>query len=167
MSDDDFVPESGAKKRPGLSLKARAVSFLSQREHSRAELTNKLRVHCDDPAQIEKLLDDLAAAGWQSDARFAQGLVHRKAGIHGNMRIVQALKAQGISDQQIADIKQQLKGTEYERALGVWEKRFGRAGLPSDAADYSKQGRFLAARGFSSEVIHKILKSRSQEGDMA
>ena len=166
MSDDDFVPGSAVKKRPGLSLKARAVSLLSRREHSRAELAAKLQPHCDNPEQLETLLNELVAGGWQSDSRYVHGLVHRKAGLHGNLRIVHALKAQGISEQQIAQVKDQLKGTEGERAYQVWLKRFGRAGSPKDANEYAKQGRFLAARGFSNEVIHKILKSGLREDDI-
>ena len=160
MVDDDFVPQPGAKQRPGLSLTARAVALLSRREHSRVELARKLAPHAQDPDEIARLLDQLEAEGWQSDTRYVQGLVHRKSAVHGLARIAQSLKQQGISDTQITEVRHQLKDTEIDRARSVWEKRFSAAGLPTNPGQYARQGRFLAARGFSHEVIHKILKNR-------
>lgn len=161
--DDDFVPGSGAKKRPGLSLKARAVSLLSRREYSRAELVRKLAPHAETPEILEALLDALAREGWQSDARVIQSVVHRKAPVHGALRIAQELKQKGMSDQQVAEIRHQLKDSELERAQGVWEKKFGLTGGAQTPAEYARQGRFLAARGFSHDVVRKVLKA-SQTG---
>ena len=158
MSDEDFAPVKGAKQRPGLSLKARAVALLSRREHSRVELARKLAPHAQDPSEIERLLDALAAEGWQSDDRYVQGLVHRKAPVHGAARVTQELRQQGIDENSIAEVRRSLRDTELDRATEVWRKRFGAVGLPSDQAEYARQGRFLAARGFSHEVIHKVLR---------
>ena len=72
-----------AKPRSGLSLRARAVGLLSRREHSRVELSRKLSVHAQSPDELIELLDALAKEGWQSDERFVQGFVHRKAGQQG------------------------------------------------------------------------------------
>ena len=158
MSDDDFAPAKGAKQRPGLSLKARAVALLSRREHSRAELARKLAPHTQDPDEINRVLDSLVAEGWQSDDRYVQGMVHRRASVHGVARVTQELRQQGIDENAIAQVRQTLRETELERAIGVWRKRFGAVGLPSDQAEYARQGRFLAARGFSHDVIHKVLR---------
>ncbi len=160
MDDEDFVPEPGTKQRPGLSLKARAVALLSRREHSRAELARKLAPHAQDPDEISRLLDVLEAQGWQSDSRYVQGLVHRKSTVHGLLRIAQTLKQQGISDSHIAEVRDALKGTELDRARAIWERKFGSSSPPGQPAEYARQGRFLAARGFSHDVIHKILKGR-------
>ncbi|HEY2977388.1 MAG TPA: recombination regulator RecX, partial [Burkholderiaceae bacterium] len=64
---------------PGLSLKARALRWLSQREHSRQELRAKLlRLAADEPLDVEDLLDQLAAQGHLSDARFVEARVHAR-----------------------------------------------------------------------------------------
>ncbi len=157
--DDDFAPSKGAKQRPGLSLKARAVALLSRREHSRAELARKLAPHAQDADDVSRVLDALAAEGWQSDDRYVQGLVHRKAPGHGAARVAQELRQQGIDEGAIAQVRQSLRETELDRAIAVWRKRFGAVGLPSDQAGYARQGRFLASRGFSHDVIHKVLRS--------
>lgn len=158
MTDEDFAPHKGAKQRPGLSLKARAVALLSRREHSRVELARKLAPHAEHPEEIERVLDALAAEGWQSDARYVQGYVHRKAPMQGAARVTMELRQQGIPEDAIAEVRQSLRDTELERATAVWTKRFGAAGLPTDQAGYARQGRFLASRGFSHEVIHRVLK---------
>ena len=161
--DEDFVPGSGAKKRPGLSLKARAVSLLSRREYSRAELVRKLSAHADSPEVLDALLDSLTKEGWQSDERVIQSVVHRRSTVHGSLRITQELKQKGMSDGQIADIRTQLKDTELERVQGVWTKKFGMAGPAQTPAEYARQARFLATRGFSHDIIRQVLKNASKE----
>lgn len=162
---EPFENEPGVKKRSGLSLKARAVSYLSRREYSRVELTRKLAPHAESPEELEKLLNALEQEGWQSDSRFVQGVVHRKSVSQGSTRIIHALRQQGISDDKVAEVREQLKNTELERAQAVWQKRFG-AKLPAaTAADYAKQVRFLAARGFQHEVIRRVLKGSPSEDD--
>ena len=84
------------KPRSGLSLRARAVGLLSRREHSRVELSRKLSAHAQSPEELSTLLDALAKEGWQSDQRFVQGFVHRKAGQQGLAKIAQELTHQGI-----------------------------------------------------------------------
>ena len=60
------------------SVKGRALRYLAQREHSRAELERKLARHVEDGAagpaveQIARALDELAAHGLLSEARAAR-----------------------------------------------------------------------------------------------
>ncbi len=156
--DEEFVPVAGVKKRSGLSLKARAVGFLSRREHSRSELAQKLKPHSDSTEEVDRLLDTLITEGWQSDERFIQSVLHRKAPLHGALRITQELKRKGMNDTQLAEVRSSLKDTELQRAQAVWQKRFGQTEPASDPKDYARQVRFLAGRGFSHEVIRRVLK---------
>ena len=158
---DDFdsaaQASSNAPARRGPSLKARAVSFLSRREHSRAELAQKLQRHCDDADQIAAVLDSLQQEGWLSDARYAQSMVQRRSGRHGTARVVQELRRGGIDDGLIREVRAALQASEYQRALSVWQKRY--ADRPATTpAERARQARFLAARGFSGEVIAKIVR---------
>ena len=147
--------------RKGLSLRARAVGYLSRREHARQELARKLAPHSESPEQLQDLLDALEREGWLSTARYAQSVVHRRAGREGTARITQTLRQQGVDAAQIDALRTDLRATEYQRALTVWQKRFGEP--PPDRAAYAKQARFLAGRGFDHEVIRRILGGR--EGD--
>ncbi len=146
------------KPRSGLSLRARAVGLLSRREHSRVELSRKLSAHAQSPEELSALLDALAKEGWQSDQRFVQGFVHRKAGQQGLAKIAQELTQQGIDAAQVAQVRLELKDSELARAQSVWQKKFSRGGSPTNTSEYARQGRFLASRGFSHEVIHRVLK---------
>jgi regulatory protein len=49
------------------------------------------------------------------------------------------------------------KATEYERALEVWTRKFSAS--PIDLAEKLKQMRFLATRGFSSDIVRKIVST--------
>ncbi len=149
---------SGARSGSGLSLKARAVAYLSRREHSRRELRRKLSAWCDDPAAIEAVLDDLVREHWQSDQRYAQAYAHRVAARQGTQRILGALRQQGLADEQLADLKDGLRASEAERAHVVWHRKFGQP--PADPREYARQYRFMAGRGFSVDCIRRLLDSR-------
>jgi len=150
---------------PGL--KARAVAYLSRREHSRAELAKKLAPYTESGAEsdetLQALLDALEREGWQSDARYAQGWVHRKAALHGAARIVHDLRQQGVDAERLTAIRDELRETEPARARAVWAKRFDAP--PQNAKEYARQTRFLAARGFSHEVVRKVLGGAGDEYD--
>ncbi|MEN4918626.1 recombination regulator RecX [Achromobacter spanius] len=152
---DGGTSGDAAQARKGPSLKMRAVGYLSRREHAREELARKLAAYAEDAAEVETVLDALEKEGWLSTERFAQSLVHRRASRQGAARIVQELRQHGVDDNQVAELRDQLRATEYDRALEVWKKRFD--ARPADRAAYAKQARFLASRGFAHDVIRRIL----------
>lgn len=156
---EDFEQLGSAKeppsKRKGVSLKARAIDFLSRREHSRLELQRKLQRHSDDLEAINQLLDELQAQNWLCDERFTQSLINRRAHKFGSRRLLQELRQQGVDAQHIDLALEQLQDSEFERALEVWERKFGTA--PTDQKSYAKQHRFMASRGFSPDLLRKIL----------
>ncbi|MDS0846617.1 recombination regulator RecX [Burkholderia cenocepacia] len=142
--------------KPPRSLKGRALGYLSRREYSRAELARKLAPYVDEGESIEPVLDALEQEGWLSDARFAESLVHRRASRVGVARIVSELKRHAVGDSLVEEVNAQLRETELTRAQAVWRKKFD--ALPQTPAERAKQARFLAARGFSSATIVKLLK---------
>ena len=155
MDDTDADFETLAPKPSGPSLKARAIGFLSRREHSRRELARKLATHAPDPDVLEQLLDDLERENWLSDQRFVQSLINRRASRQGSMRIVQELRQHGIADQDITQAEDQLRDSETHRAQAVWEKKFGKRA--DNSKDYAKQYRFMMSRGFSPDCVRRLL----------
>ncbi|AXF21619.1 recombination regulator RecX [Burkholderia pyrrocinia] len=155
-SGDD--PGAGERKssKPPRSLKGRALGYLSRREYSRTELARKLAPYVGEDESVEPVLDALEKEGWLSDARFAESLVHRRASRVGAARIVSELKRHAVGDTLVEEVNAQLRETEWARAQAVWRKKFG--ALPQTPAERAKQARFLAARGFSSATIVKLLK---------
>ena len=148
---------------PVLSLKARAVRFLSMREHSRLELKRKLARHAEEGDDIDALLDFLEKNNWLSQERFAESLIHRKAGRYGNSRVVAELQSHGVNGEALAELKSDLAESETARAVEVWRRKFGK--VAEDAAERSKQMRFLMARGFSSSAVRAALKGAPDEDD--
>ena len=152
------------RKKPELSLRARALQCLARREYSRAELRSKLLPHVQadedfeqlPPPNLDALLDDLAARGWLSDARAATQLLHAKRSRFGTQRITHELRQKGIAESLIDDTLPQLKETELEAAREVWRKKFGVA--PKDVKEKAKQVRFLQSRGFALDVVFKVLR---------
>ena len=188
--------------RQPLSLKARAIGLLAQREHSRAELRRKLLnierraragaagpagpaakgrqgdredeasagAQFDDPeggadadeaaaatlAAVDALLDTLAAEGYLDETRFVESRLHARAHRFGTQRIQRELAQHGLK----LDATQQddLRATEAARARAVWLKRFGPEPA-TEPADQARQTRFLLARGFSAEVVRRLLRS--------
>jgi regulatory protein len=141
--------------RPPLSLKGRALRLLSQREHSRPELERKLVAHEQEPGQLARVLDELQAKDFINHQRVAESVVHRRAAKLGAMRIRQELMAKGLDAESVTATMADLKETELQRAREVWRKKFG---SPSaDPAERARQARFLAARGFTGEIIRKVL----------
>jgi len=172
-----------AKARERLSLKARALQWLAQREHSRSELRRKLlrvaraeqpqraesrvaegqaapaddaSTGCVDPERcVDQLLDWLQQHRYLSETRFVESRVQARASRYGNLRIRQELAQHGLAaDEQTL---QQLRQTELARARAVWQRKFGAPA--ADAHERARQMRFLAQRGFSSEVVRKVVQS--------
>ncbi|HMO48080.1 MAG TPA: regulatory protein RecX [Rubrivivax sp.] len=163
-------------KRPAPDLQARALGWLAQREHSRSELRRKLLQlarrsaadgntagtaeaadDADDAelaAQVEQLLDRLQARGLLSEERFVESRVRVRAPVFGTRRIERELAQHGL--ELPPSQRRQLRDSELQRALQLWQRRFG-AQAPGDARERARQMRFLAARGFSGDVIRRVL----------
>lgn len=140
---------------PTPSVKARAVRHLAQREYSRQALRDKLISENASPEEVEQALAQLEAKGWVDDARVVETLVNRRAGKLGGMRLRQELQAKGVSAELVAQTMAGLKDSELSRALAVWQKKFGH--VATDAATRNRQARFLATRGFSSDVVKQVV----------
>ena len=158
-----MIPDGPAAAGP--SLRAKALAWLAQREHSTHELRTKLLrwaqargrdAHAED---LDALLAALQAAGHLSDARFVESRVHARAARLGNLRIEQELRRNGVQPDEAQ--RQALRASELERARAVWARRFGPAGPaaggPPDRAEQARQARFLAGRGFSADVIRRVI----------
>lgn len=144
------------KGRTELSLRGRALQALARREYSRAELHGKLLPHVAETDDVLALLDDLEKRGWLSDARALEQTVRIRSARFGTQRIAHELRQKGISDELISAAIPQLKQGELEAARSVWQRKF--ASPPQDQKEKAKQMRFLQSRGFSMDVIFKVMR---------
>jgi regulatory protein len=146
--------------RPTLSLKGRALRYLSQREHSRSELERKL-ARFEEAGAIAKALDDLQAKGFISEARVVESVIHQRAPRMGALRLRQELQHKGIAPEAIAQALAGLHDSELQRARAVWQRRFGTA--PTDPRERARHMRFLLARGFSASVVARVVRGGCED----
>lgn len=167
IEQPDINPDSVKK------LRARALRLLSRREYSRHELRNRLisgpimrrRTQSDadeqDPptaAEIETVLAELDIYDLQSDERYAQSVARTRSNREGTARVARRLKEHKIDPELAEPLLAELSNTEYDRAYAMWERKFGT--VPELPAERARQMRYLAYRGFSSDVISKIMRRR-------
>lgn len=150
-------PPSKPRPDAASALRERALGLLARREHSRVELRRKLAGPETGAAELDALLDQLAAAGLQSDARYAEAFVHsRVLRGQGPLRIRQELRQRGVAAD-LTDAALAEAGVDWAEMLAAaHRKRFGST-PPGDRRDLARRARFLAQRGFASEQIRALL----------
>ena len=146
-----------------LSLRARALSFLARREHSRAELVRKLQSHTEDPEELKRLLDDFEQRGWLSEKRFVEQTVNRLAAKFGIQRIAHTLREKGVSEAAIAAALANVKSNELAAARSVLRRKF--SAPPATKEERARQSRFLQGRGFDYDVIRRAMRDTDDENE--
>ncbi|MEK9802596.1 MAG: recombination regulator RecX [Curvibacter sp.] len=146
---------AGARPAFQTSLKGRALRLLGQREHTRLELERKLARYEEEPGTLARALDELQAKGYLDEQRAADSLVHRRAGQLGAARLRQEMQAKGLARELIEQTLAGLQDGELARAREVWRRKFDAA--PATPQERARQARFLLARGFSGDVVRRVL----------
>jgi regulatory protein len=156
------------------SLKGRALQLLAQRDQSRLELRRKLIQHARRrvakaqgaveidgagdaetlAAEIDALLDWLVANHFLSEERFVESRVNARQARFGLARIRSELAQHDVALP--ADLAAVLAGSELERAAAARARRF--ASAPRSAAEQAAQSRFLLGRGFSPELVGRLMR---------
>jgi len=144
-----------------LSLKGRALRLLAQREHSRLELERKLAAHVAEGDDLTAVLDELEAKNFINPERVAQSVAYRRGSKLGTARVVQEMRSKGLHEDTVRAATQELRATEWPRAHAIWRQRFG---APAETPQEKlKQMRFLASRGFSGDVVRKVVAGQVPE----
>lgn len=135
-----------------------AYSLLSRREHSRSELYRKLRSRNDcDEDDIDNLLDELENENLLSDERYTEMAV--RSGLqrgHGRLKIRHKLRENGIASSLVTIYLDQADIDWYAHIHDVRLRKIGEE-LPQDYKERAKLSRFLAGRGFETEMIRAEL----------
>jgi regulatory protein len=135
-----------------VELKARALRFLARREHSRTELAGKLARHAASDEILQGVLSELEGRKLLSNHRFAEGRARVLARKYGAARIRHDLRARGIEAETIDRVA---PGDDLERARAILARKYREPA--STREEKAKRARFLQSRGFSHEVIAKLI----------
>ena len=143
-----------------VAVRRTAMDLLARREHGRVELTRKLRQRGALPEMIDTALDRLTEEGLLSESRYLESFVsYRARSGYGPLRIREELSQRGL---QRSDIELALResGINWQEHLeDTWRRKFS-GHMPIDARERAKQGRFLSYRGYSMEMISRLLSGR-------
>lgn len=136
-----------------------AVRLLARREHSLAELSDKLAKKGHSDEDIQAALARCQRDGLQSDARFAESLTRTR--VHqgyGPVKIRQELLSKEVARELIDAALRVEHENWFSHAMRVWEKKYASYASSVDVsfAEKQKQKQFLLYRGFSMDTIVKI-----------
>lgn len=130
-----------------------AMNWLARREHSQAELRDKLAARELPPGIIDDTVAQLASEGLVSDERFAESFITaRMRKGQGPVRIRAELKKRGVGADLVHLHVHDAGHDWFALACEVRAKKFG-AAVPAEFREKAKQMRFLEYRGFDGEQI--------------
>jgi regulatory protein len=142
-----------------VELRARALRLLARREHTRQELEDKLAPHAAASGDLQGLIEGLKRKNQLSEERFAEARARSLSRKYGAARIRRDLEAKGVPAELVARFSS--SEDELQRARAILERKYR---APADTrAEKAKRMRFLQSRGFSSEIIFKLLSARGDD----
>ena len=147
----------GEKQRSDnvVELRARALRLLARREHTRQELERKLSPHAGSSEALQVLFLELKAKKQLSEERFAEERARQLSRKYGAARIRHDLKSKGVSAELVDRVS---SAGEMERAKAILDRKYREPAATRE--ERAKRMRFLQGRGFSSEIIFKLLSAR-------
>lgn len=150
-----------AEKALKTSLRRSAMDYLARREHSRAELFDKLlRKFPELEALLSPVLEQLERDGLLSDERFTEAYIrYRRNRGFGPLLIRQELRGKGVSNDML-EIHLDSKDSAWRESLLalVQRKSRGLASIDKDIKARQKLFRFCLSRGFSADQIGRALR---------
>lgn len=161
MANDDLAPPNQATGLTGTRLRSYAFAVLTRREYSKKEFIDKLSTHAQSRDEVLALVDEFAAANYQSDERVAE-MTLRSQVLRGKgpQRIKQVLKSKALDQ---AHVKEQLKEIDwFAQAYQLKVRKYG-IEVATDPKLKAKQARFLLYRGFQMDVVIKAISRKAHE----
>ena len=143
-------------KKNKTALEA-ALHLLGYRAQSEKELRRKLKQRGFSGSDIDSAVEDLYRYEYLNDEELAAEIFenYRRDGLYGNRYIKQKLQMRGLSCEDWLTPEE-----EEEKAELALQKK--EASVPGYRADYQKAAAFLARRGFSYDVIRRVLSHREE-----
>lgn len=148
--DPALLTETEAKKR--------ALASLGQADRSSASLRRRLLQWGFPDDVCERVVENLVVDGWISDERYASN--RAQTGLRrgwGPRRLKQDLQTQGVAAELTAVSVEALEVDWDVQALELARKALARGKSPDQTA------RWLAGRGFATDVIRRALRAVGSE----
>ncbi|MCA1777985.1 MAG: recombination regulator RecX [Xanthomonadaceae bacterium] len=138
-------------------LRDGALRLLARREHSCLELSRKLLAKGWPQSRVDEVLDELAAAGLQSDQRFAESFVRQRAGrYYGPRRIRAELEQRGVDSWQAVAAIENPEIDFFEIAAKYYQRKYRNADSALSYAERARRSQALYRRGFESDHLRDL-----------
>lgn len=132
--------------------------MLARREHSAAEIRQKLQQREFSSSEIDEVVVELQKGDWLSDERFTEAYIRsRRLKGFGPVRIAVELRERGVDETLVSrylladdEVWVQTMREEYQRKY--------RGTSYEDYQEKAKRMRFLQYRGFPLDKIHEVVK---------
>jgi regulatory protein len=161
---DDELDQGGSGGRRGRSETERAIELayraVSQRERTVAEVRTCLERKRVEPEAIDAAVNELSAAGFLDDARYAIRFAEDKRELEqwGSERIARELTRRGIAPELVeAAVCPRGHLDELSTAVMLLERRFSTP--PGNDRERERAWRLLVRRGYPSELAYDALRA--------
>ena len=149
-------PFGEIKKKNLKQLKDYCVWLLARKNYSEFELRGKLKKYAENQSDIDTVIEQMLEYKYIDDSTYALSLFRSEVQKgHGLMRLKQSFQSKGVD---IATVQAAVDDVNwFQAAYDLKVKKFGIA-IASDEKQKAKQIRFLQYRGFSLDVVLKVIK---------
>lgn len=146
------------------AARERAVRYLTFKDRSEYEILNKLIDAGFDKNIAQNAVNDLKAIGYLDDTRFAMKYLSERIRTKALSKktLGYELKNKGVDKEIIEKALSEFEIDDYEVALREGKRKFGKYDL-NDKKIEQKVCRFLLHRGFSYEIVGKVIRGMKKK----
>ncbi len=146
------------------SARERAVRYLTFKDRSEYEILKKLIDAGFDKNVAQNAVDELRTIGYLDDTRYAMKYLSERIRTKALSKksLGFELKNKGIDKEIIEKALSEFEIDDYEVALREGKRKFGKYDL-NDKKTEQRAYRFLLHRGFSYEIVNKVIKEMKKE----
>lgn len=139
----------------------KAAAYCAYQERTQQEVRTKLYTYGLEPDDVEEIIVRLGQEKMLDEERYAQAYVRGKYGLKkwGRRKIVQGLKAKGISEYCIKQGLKEIDYDVYEQNLQqLLEKKNATEKEKNPFARRQKLSYYLMSKGYESDLVQDALK---------
>jgi regulatory protein len=156
--NQDFI-DNVIKSEEQMKVTNAAFNLLSFRQRSEKELCDALKRKGFEDSYISHTINYLKENNYLDDKKFAKSFIYDKQNLnkYGPNKIRYELYKKGISKDIIESTVIKDSNTEYDMALELAAKKLTNYKSQDKASIYRKLGNLLQRKGYSYDVILKVL----------
>jgi len=144
-----------------IAIREQSWRYLSRRMHSKKELSDKLKAKGYNIEYIDRIIFELEDKNYLNDDFFARQVVSDEMNLkkNGPVLIKNKLLKKGIENSLISLIIDELydERMQYQNCRYIAEKKYNFLKNNDDHSLRNKLGRFLIQKGYSWDVINRVI----------